>query len=98
MLTDIAQSGTAAFAPRARLLKLLGAELISDEIVAITELVKNAHDADATCVTILFSGVTGEHGEILVRDNGHGIAKLENLFEPFYTTKKPGEGVGLGFG
>ncbi|HMO07924.1 MAG TPA: ATP-binding protein [Paracoccaceae bacterium] len=33
---------------------------------------------------------------LTVRDNGHGIGDLENLFEPFYTTKKPGEGVGLG--
>ena len=31
-----------------------------------------------------------------VRDNGHGIASLDDVFEPFYTTKKPGEGVGLG--
>jgi len=31
-----------------------------------------------------------------VRDNGTGIEDLETLFEPFYTTKKPGEGVGLG--
>lgn len=42
MLTKVAQTGTAAFAPRARLLKLLGAELISDEIVAITSSVKDA--------------------------------------------------------
>jgi two-component system, NtrC family, C4-dicarboxylate transport sensor histidine kinase DctB len=33
---------------------------------------------------------------LTVRDNGHGIDNLESLFEPFYTTKKPGEGVGLG--
>ena len=31
-----------------------------------------------------------------VRDNGCGISDLEKLFEPFWTTKKPGEGVGLG--
>ncbi|WP_370285938.1 ATP-binding protein, partial [Pseudooceanicola nanhaiensis] len=28
--------------------------------------------------------------------NGIGIENIENLFEPFYTTKQPGEGVGLG--
>ena len=33
---------------------------------------------------------------ITVCDNGHGIEDLENLFEPFYTTKAPGDGVGLG--
>ena len=29
-------------------------------------------------------------------DNGQGISDLELLFEPFHTTKKPGDGVGLG--
>jgi two-component system, NtrC family, C4-dicarboxylate transport sensor histidine kinase DctB len=33
---------------------------------------------------------------ISVKDNGQGIVDLESLFEPFYTTKKPGDGVGLG--
>ena len=42
-----ARTGCIAFQPRARLIKLIGEELISDEVVAISELVKNAHDADA---------------------------------------------------
>ncbi len=67
------ETGVAAFRPRARLLKLIGAELISDEVVAMTELVKNAHDADATFVAIQFAGVTGEDGEIFIRDDGHGM-------------------------
>ncbi len=31
-----------------------------------------------------------------VHDNGEGIEDLDALFEPFYTTKEPGAGVGLG--
>ena len=38
----------------------------------------------------------GEDAVLTVRDNGTGIEDLENLFEPFYTTKRPGDGVGLG--
>jgi hypothetical protein len=45
------------FQPRARLLRLIGGELVSDEIVAVMELVKNAYDADATRVNITFTNV-----------------------------------------
>jgi two-component system C4-dicarboxylate transport sensor histidine kinase DctB len=38
----------------------------------------------------------GETATLTVRDNGAGIDDLTNLFEPFYTTKAPGDGVGLG--
>jgi two-component system, NtrC family, sensor kinase len=39
-----------------------------------------------------------EHVQILFRDNGQGMNKAEaaHIFEPFYTTKDPGKGTGLG--
>ena len=39
---------------------------------------------------------SGDNILISVRDNGAGIDDLDALFEPFYTTKAPGDGVGLG--
>jgi two-component system C4-dicarboxylate transport sensor histidine kinase DctB len=45
-------------------------------------------------MTLILSA--GETATFTVRDNGHGIADLDTLFEPFYTTKAPGDGVGLG--
>ena len=39
-----------------------------------------------------------DHAEFDIRDNGIGIPEelRERIFEPFMTTKKPGEGTGLG--
>ncbi len=39
-----------------------------------------------------------DHLELKIRDNGEGIASedLERVFQPFFTTKSPGEGTGLG--
>ncbi len=38
------------------------------------------------------------HVQVVIQDNGGGIAQedLNNLFDPFYTTKPIGEGTGLG--
>ncbi|MEM7118150.1 MAG: response regulator [Chloroflexota bacterium] len=43
-------------------------------------------------------GQDRRHIQILFRDNGKGMstAELEHIFEPFYTTKDPGKGTGLG--
>ncbi|MCE5251075.1 PAS domain S-box protein [bacterium] len=40
----------------------------------------------------------GPHVRLTVRDTGEGISSsvIERIFEPFYTTKKPGEGPGMG--
>ena len=40
----------------------------------------------------------GDHVEIRIRDNGDGIPAevMDKIFNPFFTTKPPGEGTGLG--
>jgi len=64
----------------------------------IINLVRNALDAmrevEDRELDILLT--VGEEVVLAVRDTGHGIETPGKLFEPFYTTKKPGEGVGLG--
>ena len=42
--------------------------------------------------------VAGRYAILKIEDTGMGISRkdLKRLFEPFYTTKAPGDGVGLG--
>lgn len=86
-------SGNAVFQPRARLIKIIGEELISDEVVAMGELVKNAHDADASRVLIRFKGVSGPGGSIDILDDGTGM-DLDDLLggwmHPAASTKVAG--------
>lgn len=64
----------------------------------IVNLLRNALDAmkseENPHIDILLT--VGDTVTLAVRDSGTGIEDPESLFEPFYTTKKPGEGVGLG--
>ena len=64
----------------------------------IVNLLRNALDAtkmqEDRRIDIILVG--GDMVKLAVRDNGPGIENLDDLFEPFYTTKKPGDGVGLG--
>ena len=86
MAKKIPLKGSASMRPRARLIGLLGEELISDEPVALVELVKNAYDADATCVGVYFEGKDLERPEsIVVVDDGIGMdleTVLTGWFEP----------------
>lgn len=68
------------FKPYARLLTMLGDQLIRNEQVALSELVKNAYDADASWVRVNFNGFdenfrpkTG--AKIVVEDDGFGMTE-----------------------
>ncbi len=64
----------------------------------LINLLRNALDATKSIEEprVDITLAAGDSSIITVRDNGPGIEDLENLFEPFYTTKAPGDGVGLG--
>lgn len=64
----------------------------------IVNLLRNAVDATRGVrnPAIEISVASGSQAVLTVRDNGPGISELEKLFEPFWTTKAPGEGTGLG--
>ena len=64
----------------------------------IINLIRNAMDAtrDQRDPSIAITVDSASHAHLSVRDNGPGVADLEKLFEPFWTTKGPGEGTGLG--
>ena len=61
------------FRPRARVLQLLGDELIGSPRLAVFELVKNAYDADATAVVVRLNLTPPTNPSITVIDDGEGM-------------------------
>ena len=61
------------FRPRARLLQLLGDELIGSARLAVFELVKNAYDADANEVVVRLDLDSDQGPAITVTDDGEGM-------------------------
>lgn len=64
--------------PFARLLTMLGDQLIKNEQIAVIELIKNAYDADADWVKVSFEGFTESlnitsESRIIIEDNGCGM-------------------------
>jgi signal transduction histidine kinase len=52
---------------------LIGSELITDNFVAVFELVKNSFDAKATEVKITFENIYTDKAKIIIQDNGKGM-------------------------
>jgi two-component system sensor histidine kinase RegB len=69
-------------------------------VEALSALVKNAIDASPDGTPIHFSALEADAGKVrfFVRDEGIGMTSeaLERVAEPFFTTKAPGQGMGLG--
>ena len=61
------------FRPRARILQLLGDELIGSPRLAVFELVKNAYDADAEIVRVVLENIESSDASIVVEDDGEGM-------------------------
>jgi two-component system NtrC family sensor kinase len=78
------------------------APLVTDRnqlVQVLVNLVKNAVDAMPGGGTLtLTTQHQGDHVAVAVRDTGCGIPadQLDRIFMPFYTTKEPGRGTGLG--
>lgn len=75
---------------------ILGDRLRLEQV--IVNLLRNALDATkgASNPTVEILLAAGDIISLQIRDNGEGIENLDQLFEPFYTTKQPGDGTGLG--
>lgn len=65
------------FSVRARVAMQLGRESISDSIVAILELVKNAYDADAENVHIYFVALETKKPFLVIEDDGTGMTSTQ---------------------
>jgi len=72
---------------------IIGRELITDDFIAIFELVKNSFDAHATEVEIIFVNITSPSGKIIIVDNGKGM-NYDDLVSKWlfvaYSAKKDG--------
>ena len=65
--------GEVGFVFSSRFSQLIGRQLISNPIVAVSELVKNAYDADADNVSVEFHQLLSEKPCLSIIDDGDGM-------------------------
>ena len=78
------EKGVGFFQPKARLVSILGDQLIRDATVGLLELVKNGYDADASKVEVKLLNLAIDSSsdnledelkkvKIIVKDDGYGM-------------------------
>ena len=98
------------FSVDAGVIDRLGSELVARQETAVSELVKNAYDADATKVNIKFDNSDEIGGTLYIEDNGTGMnreqlingfmrisssSKIHNPLSEIYKRKRSGQkGIG----
>lgn len=63
------------FSVDAGIINRLGKELVGKRETAVSELVKNAYDADATNVKLIFENAWNDGGTLTIEDNGTGMTR-----------------------
>ena len=70
------------FSVDAGIISRLGEELVGKRDTAVAELIKNAYDADATEVDVIFQDAWSAGGTLIIDDNGLGMTR-EQLIDGF---------------
>ena len=106
----LADNDKVRFSVDAGVIDRLGRELVARHETAVSELVKNAYDADASYAKLYFSDVDDVGGKLVIEDNGNGMNreqlvngfmrisssdKVHNPLSPIYSRKRAGKkGIG----
>ncbi len=72
---------------------IIGKELITDDFIAVFELVKNSFDANAKRVDIIFENLYSGDPHLIIKDDGKGMDKtdiVEKWLFVAYSAKKEG--------
>ena len=76
------------FASDSGLIDRLGQELVARQETAVSELVKNAYDADARAMKVTFVDADRAGGSLELEDDGHGMTR-EQLIDGFMRLASP---------
>jgi len=101
----IIEKDSQPFEPYARLMNVIGDQLITDKKVAVIEIMKNSYDADSENVDIRFFNMEKRNPDLLVekqpyieiKDDGNSLTESEDEWkqQPYIEIEDDGDGMTL---